>query len=173
MKNKVTSNVIKGLIIALVLVLLDVASTLGDFKYAKWYSFIPTIILIGAVIWACISYANQMDNHVTFGNVFAHGFKTSAVVACMLFIYTLLAIFVLFPEMKEKALEMALTQLESQGGNMPEDAKEKALQFTDKLFVPIAIAGAVLGTLIVGVIASLIGAAVAKKNPVTPFDNQA
>lgn len=172
MKSKVTSNVIKGIIIALVLVLLDVTATLGNFKYEKWYSFIPSIILIGAIIWACISYANQMDNHVTFGNVFAHGFKTSAVVACIFFIYTLLAIFVLFPEMKEKALEMALTQLESQG-NMPEDAKEKALQITDKLFVPIQVAGAVLGTLIIGVIASLIGAAVAKKNPVTPFGNQA
>lgn len=172
MDNKVTSNVIKGLIIALVLVLMDVASTLGDFKFDKWYLFLPTIFMIGGIIWACITYANQMDNNVTFGNIFAHGFKTSAVIACMLFAYTLLAIFFLFPEMKEKALEQAITQFESQGNNMPEATKEKALKVTDKLFVPIEISRAVLGTLIVGVISSLIGAAVAKKKPVTPFDNQ-
>lgn len=172
MEKKVTSNVTKGTVIALILIVLDMVSSFADFKYATWYTWIPSLLLIAAIIWACISYANQMENAVTFGNVFAHGFKTSAVVACLVFIYTLLAIFIIFPEMKDKALEMAAIQMDKQGNNMPEETKEQALKFTEKIFVPVAIASAVLGTLIVGVIASLLGAAVAKKNPPTIFPNK-
>jgi len=41
-----------------------------------------------------------------------------------------------------------------------------------KLFLPFAIAGVILGTIFVGLLASLIGAAVTKKVPVSPFDTQ-
>jgi hypothetical protein len=41
----------------------------------------------------------------------------------------------------------------------------------EKYFIPFAIGGALFMYLLIGVIASLIGAAIAKKNPeVSPFD---
>jgi hypothetical protein len=56
--------------------------------------------------------------------------------------------------------------------NLSQDNIDQTMAITKRLFVPIAIAGAVLGTLIVGVIAALIGAGVTKKNPMSPFDKQ-
>jgi hypothetical protein len=46
---------------------------------------------------------------------------------------------------------------------------EQGIAMTKKLFLPFAIAGAIFGTGFLGAIGSLIGAAVAKKNPVDPF----
>jgi hypothetical protein len=46
---------------------------------------------------------------------------------------------------------------------------EQGIAMTKKLFLPFAIAGAIFFTGFFGAIGSLIGAAVAKKNPVDPF----
>jgi hypothetical protein len=45
------------------------------------------------------------------------------------------------------------------------------LSITRKFFLPMALAFSLFGTAIMGAIASLIGAGVAKKNPITPFEN--
>jgi hypothetical protein len=171
MENRpVTSNVTKGLIISLVLIVIDLIAGFAKFKFETWFTWIPTIVLCIMLIWACISYANQMSNSVTFGNVFAHGFKTTAVVACLMLIYTLLSVFVIFPETKELALEKAREQMEKDQ-RLSESDIENGIEMTRKLFLPFAIAGSVIGTLIVGAIASLIGAAFARKNPPSPFQN--
>lgn len=170
-KKPVTSHLTKGFIIVLILVVLDLISGFAKFKYETWFQWIPTIILCAGLIWACISYANQMNNAVTFGNVFGHGFKTTAVVACIMVLYTLLSIFVIFPETKEIAIEKTREQMEK-NPDMPESAIEQGIEMTRRLFLPFAIGASLLGTLIVGAIASLIGAAVAKKNPPSPFQNQ-
>ena len=48
---------------------------------------------------------------------------------------------------------------------------DQALGMMQKFFVPFAIGGALVLYLLVGAIAALIGAAIAKKNPaVSPFD---
>jgi hypothetical protein len=52
-----------------------------------------------------------------------------------------------------------------------EEMIEQSIGMVKKYFVPFAIAGNVLGSGFIGVIASLIGAAVAKKNT-NPFENK-
>jgi uncharacterized protein (DUF2062 family) len=44
--------------------------------------------------------------------------------------------------------------------------------FLLKTYWPLLIAGTIFGSLVVGAIGSLIGAAVTKKNPQTPFQQQ-
>ncbi len=171
MENKVTSNVTKGLIISLILIVLDLVAGFAHFKYASWYRWTGNLVLIAAIIWACISYGAQLNNQVSFGNIFAHGFKTSAVIACILFLYVILSVLVIFPGTKDEVLEQARKQMEAKG-NLTDDQVNMALEWTKKSFWPITIAAVVLGTLILGVIASLIGAAVTKKKPSTPFEQQ-
>ena len=79
---------------------------------------------------------------------------------------------VLFPEMKDKTLEMARQRMEERG-NLSDSQIEQGVEFTKKFFIPFAIGGTLLGTLIFGTVASLIGAAVAKKKPVNPLDQMA
>ncbi len=169
MEKKVTSHITKGLIISLILVVLDLVAGFANLRLASWYRWGTTFVLVAALIWACISYASQMDNNVTFGNVFGHGFKTSVVVACIMVLFTIISLFLIFPETKEIALDQARKDMEAKG-TMTEDMIDKALDITRRMFLPFALLGVVIGTLLVGAISSLIGAAVAKKNPQTPFD---
>ncbi|PWT77278.1 MAG: hypothetical protein C5B59_04470 [Bacteroidetes bacterium] len=170
MEKKVTSHITKGLIISLILFVLDIIAGFAGLKYANWYKWVPAIIMFALLIWVCASYASQMNNNVTFGSVFGHGFKTSAVIACLTVIFTLLSIFVIFPETKDIALDQARKQMEAKG-QLSEDQIDKSIDITKRLFVPLAIIGIIVFTLLEGVVASLIGAAIVKKNPPT-FENQ-
>lgn len=171
MEKKVMTSTNKGLIIGLILVVLSVATSLfvTDMEKQQSYAWISYLIMIGCTVWACISYARDMDGNVTFGNVFSHGFKTTSVFTIILVLYTALSLTVIFPEMKDKMLELSRAQMEKDGKLSSADI-DRALSMTSKFFVPFAIAGMLIFSLIIGAIGSLIGAAVAKKNPApTPF----
>jgi hypothetical protein len=171
MEKKVTSPLVKALIISLLLAVLDIIAGFANFKYATWYRWVPAILLLVALIWACINYASQNNGNVTFGNTFAHGFKVSAVAACFSIIFVILSIYLIFPDTKDIVLEQSRKQMEEKG-NLSEENINAALDITRKLFFPFAIGGALIGTIIIGTIGSLIGAAVAKKNPESSFENQ-
>ena len=169
MQKKVTSALTTAFVISLILIVLDLVGGFTHVKFETWWRWIPTIVMCVALIWACIVYANQKDNLVTFGNVFMHGFLTSLIIAGIMLIYTLLSVYVIFPETRDLALEQARRQMESQG-KLSEDQIDQALEFTRKGFIVFLVIGVVIGTAIAGAISSLLGAAFAKKKPVTPFD---
>jgi hypothetical protein len=175
MENKtVTSHITKGLIIALVLIVIDLVAMFTDLKLQSWYGWVSGCLMLAAFIWACINYANQMNNAVTFGSVFGHGFKTSAVVACFFFVYTLLVVYVIAPEFIPKMMEKQMADAEKAGKlppNISDEDLERGKQMALKFAKIGALAGSVLVTLIVGAIGSVLGAAFARKNPPTPFSN--
>jgi len=172
MEKRVMTHVQKGLLVSLILIVIGIAGYFTKLFEQSWFSWASNGILCIAVIWGCITYANQMNGQVTFGNVFTHGFKMSVVIALILIVWVLLAMTVLFPEMKDKTLEMARQRMEERG-NLSDSQIEQGVEFTKKFFIPFAIGGTLLGTLIFGTVASLIGAAVAKKKPVNPLDQMA
>ena len=169
MNKKVTSALTSAIMISLILIVLDLIAGFSNIKFTTWYRWIPTIIFCIGIIIVCISYANQNDNLVTFGNVFGHGFKTTAIIAALMLVYTLLSIYVIFPDTKEKYIDEMRRQMEAKG-NLSEDTVNNAVEMTSKFFLVGATIGAVIGTLIGGAIASLLGAAFAKKKPASPFD---
>ena len=173
MENKVMSAQIKGLIIGLVLIVISVVSQVlgGDISKMRDYAWISYLILMGAIVWACFSYSHDMSGNVTFGSIFSHGFKTTAVMTILVLAYSILAFTVVFPDMKEKALEAARQQMESQG-KLNDDQIEQALTMTRKFFIPFSIGGILIGYLFLGAIGSLIGAFIAKKNPNPVFPDQ-
>ena len=170
MKNKITSHITKGLMIALVLALMDLVAGIWNFKLSSWFRWLPIIVLTGSLIWACITFGAQNNYTESFGNLFAHGFKTTAVVGCVFVIYTLLSVLVIFPETKDIALEQARREMERRG-DLSEENIEQGLAITRRFFIPFTIAGALFGTILIGALASLIGAAVTKKKPQSPFEN--
>src|SRR6476661_3778327 len=114
LKSNVTSHVTKGLIIALLLVVLAIAANFTKSQNESWNRWGANIILIAGVIWACISYGKQRNNHVTFGDAFAHGFKTT-VVATLIFLVFSIVFLLIFPELKDQGLDQARLELEKQG----------------------------------------------------------
>lgn len=162
MNQAITTPTTKGLLIGLVLVIIALITYFSGVKMnggIQWLGYI--VLLIGIVI--CIAqYGKQVDYKSTFGNYFAHGFKISAIVTIIMIIYVVVFI-LLFPEFKDKAMEEARKNMQSK--NLSEEQMDKAIEISRKFFVTFLIAGTLVGYLILGVIASLIGAAITKKNP--------
>ena len=169
-ENKIMSPQVKGLLIALVVIILGIAGYFTELGFSTWFNWVVNAIMFAAIIIACVHFANQKQNYVTFGNVFLHGFKITAVITIILLVYTLLAFNVLFPDMKEKIFEMQKAKMEESG--MDDDKLEQATTMMQKYFTLFLILGVIFGTLIWGCIASLIGAAVAKKKPINPLTQQ-
>lgn len=166
MENKIMSHITKGLIIALIGIVIGVGGFMAHIDQESWFRWISTAITAIGIIWGCVYYAKQLDGNVTFGKVFGHGFKIAIIVTLISIVYVVLAITVLFPEMKEKALETARLEMEK-SGKMSDDQITQGVEFTKKFFMVFVLSAVLFGTLITGAIASLIGAAVAKKNPVS------
>jgi NADH:ubiquinone oxidoreductase subunit 6 (subunit J) len=162
MEKKVTSPVIKGLLIALVLIILGFIGRAANIQYEGWFGWVSYGLLIGGIIVSCIVYSNQMEHDVTFGNVFSNGFKTTAVVTCLTILFMVI-LFLVMPEMKNEMIENARN--EAAKGPGTEEEIEQGMRMFEKMFWVFIIGGILLAYLFMGCIASLIGAAIAKKNP--------
>ena len=167
MEKQITSHIIKGAILGGISILFSIIIYVFNLYTTQWLNWLSYAILIGGIIYGNILFANQNDNNVSLGNIFAHGFKTTAVVIVITVLYTVLSLFI-FPDMVDKIIEISRTAM-AKNPQMTDDMIEQGIAMTKKLFLPFAIAGAIFFTGFFGAIGSLIGAAVAKKNPVNPF----
>lgn len=171
MENKVTTPQVKGLIISLVLIVYGLIIYFVDGMKHPELSYVQYAIFLAGIIWACVSYSSQMNANVTFGNLFAHGFKTTAVITVIVLLYTILAFKVLFPEMIDKSIEMTRRKMEADG-KVSDSQIEQTISMMREHYVLFAVVGVIVGFAIIGAISSLIGAAIAKKKPQDPFGNQ-
>lgn len=171
MEKKITSHITKGLIISLILIVLGLVFYFTGLYLETWNQYVVMLVYVAALIWAVLSYGKEKDNSVTFGNLFGHGFKTAAVVTCIMLVYAVVFGFV-FPEMKEKIMEKTQEQM-SNNPKMTQAQVDQAMEMMKKAFTLFMILGLIFWYLLAGVIASLIGAGIAKKNPPSPFQPQA
>lgn len=124
------------------------------------------IFLVGIILNA-INYSKVNNANVTFGQVFGSGFKATAIIVLVTIAWTVLS-FYIFPDMKDKMIdyirEQALKNVKGKDEDVAENIEKGISMFTDhlKLFVSMSTA---FYNLVAGLIFSLIGAAVAKKNP--------
>lgn len=162
MEPTITPISTKGITISLVLIVLALAFYFLDIKQGSPLQYISYAVFIGGIIWAILSYGKQMNYNVTFGNYFAHGFKVTALITAIMVIFIIVFV-LLFPEMKEKAVDAARESMAKK--NLTAEQASAGLEMTRKFFMVFAIAGTLFMYLLIGCIVSLIGAAVAKKQP--------
>jgi hypothetical protein len=171
METKITTPIIKGVIITLLLIVYGLIIYFTGQIQNQALSYGQYVIFLAGIIWSCVNYSQQMNANVTFGNVFAHGFKTSAVIMVLLLIYTVVALNFLFPDIVDKSMEISKQKME-ESGKLSDSQIDQQLTMVKDHFTLFAVAGIVIGFAILGAISSLIGAAVAKKKPRDPFGNQ-
>lgn len=163
MEQTVTPTSTKGILIGLILVILALVTYFLDLKVNGPLQWVGYAIFIGGIIWSVMSFGKQVNHNATFGNYFAHGFKVAALVTAIMIIYVIIFV-VLFPEFKEKAIVEARRSMQSKG-NITEEQINAGLEMTKKFFMVFLVGGTLIGYLFFGTIASLIGAAVTKKDP--------
>lgn len=157
---------IAGLVIVLSLILMLFANSTSN-PGSGWLTYL--VIIVGLII-SINMYAKSKDNFVSFGELFSFGFKATAVYT-VIFIGFLILVSLLFPDFKTSAIEAVRTEMENQK-NYNEDQAEMAIEMMEKYFWVFAVGGTMLAFVIVGAIGSLLGAAIAKKRPQNPFEQQ-
>lgn len=162
----------KGIIIGLILIVLNLIIHFTHQDDNSALGLLGSLIFIVAVIIATILYSKQQNGQVTFGNLFAHGFKVSAVVTLIMILWIVLSYKVLFPEIPERIIEMQ--RVESLKSGVSEADMNKVIGFTKKYFTTLAVGGSLLFYAFLGLISSLLGAAFSKKVPAnsSPFQQQ-
>ena len=165
--KKVQTHKIYGLVIGLILVVISFGThiaNLNESPAVQWLGYIPFLL---GIIMNARAFSKANNEFVSFGSVWSSCFKASAIVAIITVIGAVLLV-TIFPEIKEEAIEKAITQMEE--GNMDEEQMETAIGFTRKSFTAFMVGGTLIFTLFFGAIFSLIGAAIApKKGEQTPF----
>ena len=164
MEQKITTPLTKAVIISLILIAISMATAFLDQNVNSSFRWLGYVVFVIGIILSIWQYGKQVDHQSAFGNYFAHGFKTTAIVTIIMIFYIVIFM-ALFPEFKEKAFEEARKGM--QGKNLTEEQIDKGIEFTKRFFTVLLIAGSLLYYLILGAIAALIGAAITKKNPNT------
>lgn len=170
MEKKPVTHFIVGGIMGAITVLFSVILIITDQLQNQSLGWISSALMLVALIYFIRDYGNAKNNQLGFGDLFAFGFKSSAFATILILAFQV--IFNLaFPEMQDKMLEITRQKMLEQNPQPTDDQIEMALSFTKKFFWPFVIGGTILGTLLFGAIGSLIGAAITKKNPPTPFQH--
>ena len=171
METKVTTHIVKGVILGAVYILLSTIIYAFNLYSIKWLSLVIYLFIFAGIIISNIVYANQNNNNESFGNIFADGFKTTSLFIIISIAFTVL-FFILLPEMIDKSFELQRLELEKKP-ELTDEMIENFIAMQKDNFWTFTIAGNIVLNAIIGAIASLIGAGVAKKNPLDPFSNPA
>ena len=166
-EQKPISHLIAGLIIGAIMIIFSLVVEFAGLQQVKGIPLIGYGIIMASLILFISIYGKAMNNQVTFGNLFSYGFKTTAVLMLTMILFTII-FFLLFPDIKEKLFESARQKMEEK--IMPEDEIMDKLSIGKKMFWPLTIGSIALVYAVVGAIASLIGAAITKKNLINPID---
>jgi len=159
-----------GGILAGVLILYSVILIVTDQLANQSLTWISYVFMIGLLIYFIREFGKANENNKTFGELFSFGFKASAFATIILLAFQVI-FNLLFPETQDRIMEISRDKM-AEDPRVTDEQIEMALSFTKKFYLVFLIAGTIFSTLIFGAIGSLIGAAVTKKNPTSPFQNQ-
>ena len=159
-----------GGILAGVLILYSVILIVTDQLANQSLSWISYVFMIGILIYFIREFGKANENSKTFGELFSFGFKASAFATIILLAFQVV-FNLLFPETQDRIMEISREKM-AEDPRVTEEQIDMAMSFTKKFYLVFLIAGTIFSTLIFGAIGSLIGAAVTKKNPSSPFQSQ-
>ena len=167
-ENKPVSHFLAGLIIAAVMVIFSLVLNFmgqGQNQALGWMAY--AIFVVALIVFIKL-YGKTNNYQLPFSNLFSYGFKITSIVTLIVILF-MVGFFIAFPEYKDTIMETSRKAMEDQG-KLSDEQIDKAIAMVDKNFILFTAGGALFMYLILGLVGSLIGAAVTKKNPQTPFD---
>jgi len=164
MENKALSHFNAALILFLLMVIYTLVINFGGLQSNVQMSWISYVIVIVGIMILVIKYGKDMGGHVKFGNLFAYGFKTTAVLILLFIAFTIL-FYLVFPEYKVRLLEIMKENTLKNATPGNREQAEKGVEIIQKFFWVSMIAGVLISFAILGAVGSLLGAAFSKKNP--------
>lgn len=153
----------KGIIIALILIVLQLIMYFTDNMNNSSLGWIVNLIFVVAIIYFVYQEAKAKSGQLSFGNLFAHGFKISAIVTLIMIVWGILMFKVIFPNLQDQMMQMQRSELLKKG--LTDDEIQQSEEIGKKFFMTFVIGGTIIIYALLGVIGSLIGAAISKKKP--------
>ena len=165
MEKKITSRITKGLIITFLLIATDlVLQKIYNNVVPEGSRYMTRLIIVFlGVLVSCIIYGKQVEGKLSFGEVFAHGFRTTAVIAFLMAVYTFIAVKFIYPPPDAAEMDAAVKAIMANGNALYEEAKQQAVQAAKNRWI-IYVSISIFASLIPGILASAAGAAVGKKS---------
>jgi hypothetical protein len=172
MEKKSSDYLGKGLMLSLILIVIDLIGGFAHLRFESWFKWISTFVAAIAIIVFCIQFGKRQVDGVTFGKVFGYGFKISLIVSALMVVYSLLSMYVIFPELIDQILTKTRTDLQA-AGKMTDDQIDTQVAMTKKFMQPGILSIFIfLVNLFFNTIASLLGAAFTKKTEPDVFKDK-
>ena len=162
MQEKLISHIFKGCCIAIAYIIFNIIIDFAKLHNAQWTDFVAWLILLGGAAISVYLYSKNNKELYLFGALFTHGFKTTAVATCLIFIYVLLMVYIINPSAITEKVN-ALVQAKRKQGAIDESKLQENIESAYKIFRLMQLAGTVMLTLVLGVIGSAIGAVISPK----------
>lgn len=168
MKRKTISHFITGLVTAAVYIILFVVYYYKglSFRESTLILFAPYFLSFLLIFVAVILFGKSRRNHVTFGELFNYGFKSTAIF--VLAISAFMFFFLSYSDYKKK-LDIEMTNRIKSEKELTGEKKELAMDLKGSLTI-IIIGGAIFTNVIIGAVASLLAASIATKEVPPPPD---
>lgn len=151
-----------GVLTGVVLIVLFVLYYVFGLDTDTHVAFIPALVFAVLIVVAQINHAKSLDSNITYGNLFAAGFKATCA-ATGIYVVFLIIFLILAPGYKEHLLDFARQKMVAKG--LGADAINHGLAVYRKGFMVLTVGQTILGDIVIGCIASLIGAAIPRKTP--------
>jgi len=155
---------VTGIIVVITSLILYITGLMFKGSYISMISMVP---FLAGIIMNAMAYSKANDGFVTFGNVFGSCFKMSMIVAIVVVVWNVIALFAL-PEMKTKVIEMSREAM-LKDHKASDEQIDMVINGMSKYWGYMAVGGAIFSTLLYGAFFSVIGGAVAKKKGENPF----
>ncbi|MFY7899292.1 MAG: DUF4199 domain-containing protein [Chitinophagaceae bacterium] len=156
------THIQKGLLIAACIILVDIVLHLTKYKLANWSDYPARGVLFVGIIAACLVFAKQQTT-ITFSQLVGYGFKVATVVVCVLFLYTALSIYMVFPNYIDALFTQSIEEAKKQVGFSMQEVEKNAVIAKKVIGISI-LSGMVLLNLAIGLVAAVIAAIVFQKN---------
>lgn len=130
----------------------------------KYIGYLPFILFL---ILTQKEFQEQLGGYITFGQAFTAGLRYAIFTSLLLAVFVYLYLAVLSPDVFDKSLTASQSQMAEKG--MSQEQIDKAMGIAKKYGPMFAAVGTVIIDIIFGIIISLIGAAIVKKER-SPLD---
>lgn len=158
-----------ALLISLSIIIVELLGESVKDALPALFNWLPFIVMAVLLIVACNRYSGIPQVEVRFRTIFIYGIMVTMLVAVIVVAYRFAYLYILFPEIKANTIAEARSEM-ANSSNASENELDAAADLIGRVFIPFAVAGSFISTLVSGVISSVIGAvlAVRKHNTQMP-----
>jgi hypothetical protein len=165
METKEKSHINKGVSLAIAWIIVDVILQLSHKKLENWVVFLQGGIIVIGVIISLFIHKSNTNKTFNFSNSFGYGFQVCAVAVCLMFLYSLLSIYFIFPSYPNDMYLQSIVNAK-QLQNLPLSSIDSQKEVALKVIRIGIISAMVMTSLGAGLVGALIGSIIPQKTTI-------